>query len=117
MKTKLNGETVNLIASKPNRRGWVHPLIKKTAQEMAEVLYESLARDNNWYALNHSREAWVSAVWPDIIPAARATLTKLLGTNIAEKLKEEIYVALCEDSPLRHGRALAQERRIKGVYR
>jgi|SRR5712664_355501 len=105
------------IPTRPNKFGWVHPLVKETAVGCAEALYERLAQDNNWYSLNRNRKHWVGDRWRDLLPIARTHLAKLLSTNMEPRLKDEIADALIKDNELRLGRSRAQEVRIRGIRR
>lgn len=91
-----------------------HRLVSETAKKMAAELFELFAKDNTWYKgaqkLNPGLSAsqleamFVKQRWPQLVEDARATLAKLLGTNIAESLKNEIYQALILDNGLRANR-------------
>lgn len=81
--------------------GTCHEMIAATAKNMAEELYETLAKDNNWYARNPNRRAFVRRVWPSLVSQARATLAGMLGGSYPEELKEKIADALIKDEELR----------------
>jgi hypothetical protein len=95
----------------------VHKLIRKVAIEMAAEMYaDVMAQDNRVYAdwkrmcpdLSPERcEAmWIELAWPQLVQngSVRATLARLLTTNIDESLKAEIHTALVRDATLRRGR-------------
>lgn len=105
------------IPTKPNKFGWVHPLIKETAIEMTQAMYEKLAMNNLWYGLNRNRKRWVGDRWRDMIPIARTHLAKLLAMNgpLTVAQKDEVAQALIQDNELRLGRARAQQVRIRGI--
>lgn len=85
-----------------------HPLIAETAQNMAEALYEELARNNAWYVRNPDRRAFVVRLWPTLLAEARATLAQMLAGTYDEQLKAQIYDALSLDNDLRLGRTQPQ---------
>jgi Lon protease-like protein len=106
------------IPTRPNKQGWVHPLLREVAIGFAQTLYERLALDNQWYALNKDRKRWVAARWPDMLPAVRTHLARLLGMNtLPDSEKMKIHDALVKDNELRLGRARAQEARIAKAQR
>ena len=108
----------NFVLDRPNKTGWVHPIVKNAAIELAQQLYEKLAKDNNWYAVNGEMDIWVQTSWGDLIPAARAILAKTLSSpSISVEMKDTIADALIQDHSLRHGRNRAQQRRRKGLFR
>jgi hypothetical protein len=75
-----------------------HKLVIKTAREMAHEVYEKCASmDNEWYKQWPSRETYVEKSLMYFVPQARATLTDLMMQTKDERLKEEIYQALCDD--------------------
>ena len=100
----------------PGKGSHAHKLVAKTAQEMAQEIYEQNASDNKFYAEYPDREAYVSKCWPLYLTAARATLAQLLSTNMDESLKAEIHDALIRDATLRHGReGVLQMKKGKGA--
>jgi hypothetical protein len=103
------------VKSRPNRRGWVHPLLKEVAIGFAETLYERLAQDNLWYKLNPDRAAFVAAIWPDVLPSVRTHLSELLrpSSPLPDSEKDKIADALIKDNELRLGRGRAQRARIQ----
>lgn len=89
----------------PGKGAHAHKLVAKTAQEMAQEVYEKNAgRSNEFYEKYPDLEAYVKECWPLYLEAARTTLAQLLSTNMDENLKEEIYEALIRDATLRRGR-------------
>lgn len=88
----------------PGKGAHAHKLVAKTAQEIANEVYEQNASNNDFYSKYPNRESYVSACWPLYLTAARATLAQLLSTNIEENLKSEIHDALIRDATLRRGR-------------
>lgn len=96
------------------KHGFVHPLVRQTAIECAQALYERLARNNTWYELNKDRERWVAERWKDLLPNARQSLAACLRSkNLSEVQKREIADALIKDNELRVGRARGQTRRVQ----
>lgn len=82
-----------------------HKLIRQTALEMANELYELAAKDNQFYKQYRDRTHFLSLAWPQLIPQARATLAEMLGRTMDEGLKTTITEALILDYSLRSGRA------------
>lgn len=95
-----------------------HHLLRSTARSMAKEVYEEMMRDNTTYALwkkqcpeltpHLARKKFVHLLWPHLLEQARATLARLLTTNISESLKEQISDALIKDNLLREGQKRAQ---------
>lgn len=98
-----------------SRYGFVHPLVKQTAVECAQAVYEALAsRSNQWYAQNRNREVWVGRRWRDFIQVARQNLAKMLAqAHVDKATKDQIADALIKDNELRLGRARGQQREIR----
>jgi hypothetical protein len=88
---------------------YCHPLLRKTAQEMAASLYEDLATNPVWYAQAKkeglSQDKFISLKWGVLLEDARATLAQLLATSLNERLKSEISDALILDHSLKRGTA------------
>lgn len=100
----------------PGKGAHAHKLVAKTAQEMAQEIYEQNASNNKFYEEYPDRESYVSACWPLYLDAARATLAQLLATNMDESLKSEIHDALIRDATLRRGReGVLQMKKGKGA--
>lgn len=78
-----------------------HKMVLATALDMAQELYELMAKDNDFYARFKHRGAFVKAVLPQLIPQARATLVAMLSTPISDTLKAEIASALILDNSVR----------------
>jgi len=92
-----------------------HKLIRATAIDMAAEVYAAVMRgDNELYAqckklcpeLNPTilEIKYIELLWPKLLLEARATLAKLLTTNIAEEHKLRIHEALVLDAQLMRGR-------------
>jgi hypothetical protein len=91
-----------------------HPLVRSTAVEMAGELYDAVMHNDDLY------EQWkkvcpeltptlceitfIELLYPRLIEQARATLAKMLATNIPESQKLIIYDALVKDATLIRGR-------------
>ena len=79
-----------------------HHLVAKTAKEMARALYEEWASKSDlFYSEHRSMEEYADEAWPMFVEAARATLAKMLATNLSEELKNQIADALIKDNALR----------------
>lgn len=89
-----------------------HKMLRTVAVEMAHEVYDDLMKDNSrykhWKALcpdlspEVCERLFVKQMWPHMVEQARATLTNMLTTNIAETLKDQIAEALIRDNSLRH---------------
>lgn len=95
-----------------------HKLITSTAMDMAAELYETLMRDDLWYitwkdrngimgpgplsprVAERLRVKFIRRTWPSLISEARSTLFGMLGGDLPESLKSEIYEALMLDASL-----------------
>lgn len=88
----------------PGKGAHAHKLVAKTAQDMAQEIYETLASKNDFYEKYPDREKYVKECWPLYLDAARATLAQLLAGNMEDRLKAEIHEALLKDATLRRGR-------------
>jgi len=97
-----------------SKHGFVHPLVKSTAIELARALYDKMASGSNeWYDKNHDTERWVGFMWKNLLPAARKQLAACLRSpNLDEKQKNEIADALIKDNELRVGRMRGLRRRL-----
>lgn len=94
----------------------VHPLVLKTAMEMAEALFEDYARDNAIYAQFRAhgwtekriRRVFVARVAPRFYEEARQAMTEILAGEYPQAMKDEVYEALCKDNLLRANRTVAK---------
>jgi uncharacterized protein with NRDE domain len=78
-----------------------HRLVSRIAKEMCAELYVTYARKwPDFYKTWPSENAFVRAHWHFFVEEARATLARLLNSNIREDLKEEIFEALIRDQSL-----------------
>ena len=71
-----------------------HPLIRKTAEEMAATWYEDAAHHNHFYKAYPKQARFVARHWLNFLGQARSALAQLLAQNISEAMKEEIFEAL-----------------------
>lgn len=82
-----------------------HQLIAKTAKGLAEEFYERMCSgSDHFYSQNPDMKPWVKAAWPLFLDESRATLARLLTTQINDDLKETIRDALIKDASLIRGR-------------
>ena len=90
-----------------------HKLVAETAKAMAAELFEHAMQNNArfraWREVCDApteaiRKRYVQMAYPKLIEQARATLAKLLTTNMDESLKRQIHDALIADNMLRIGR-------------
>ena len=92
-----------------------HRMVAETAKGMAGELYETMMRDNVWYAVwkRQNPGASVKALESrfiakntrQLLPTARATLASMLADpSIPDLMKREIYDALVLDRSLIIGR-------------
>lgn len=78
-----------------------HRIVTRTAKEFAAELHEQYSL--RWPAFAStwpSQNDFVRTHWHFFIEEARATLARLLSTNLREDLKEEIYDGLIRDQSL-----------------
>lgn len=89
------------------KNAYCHQTVAKAAQGMAGAVYDELAKHNEWYERNPSREAYVGASWGLYVAQARQTLAGMLSphSTIPEEAKYQVYEALCLDNELRMGRS------------
>lgn len=81
-----------------------HWLIAKAAREMADELYEEMARNNAFRQRHPSRKNWVEWVHGSLLAQARAALAAVLADprpTISEEMREKIADALIKDASLR----------------
>jgi hypothetical protein len=78
-----------------------HRMIKSAAQEMAGIFYENEASMNDVFYHHYPNQGFfIQREWGRFVPAARATLAKMLTMNYSETIKEEIMEALLLDRSL-----------------
>ena len=85
-------------------RHMAHWLVAKTARELAESIYEDLAKDNAFYRRHPDQKAWVEAVHGSLLQQAREALASILNDprpTISEERREQIAEALIMDASLR----------------
>jgi hypothetical protein len=78
-----------------------HPLVAKTAREMAAELFEELCRRNEFYRLNVNRGKFLAKMAPKLLEEARTTLAQTLAQTSSDVLKEQIAEALILDNSLK----------------
>jgi hypothetical protein len=98
-----------------------HFMVRATAIEMAGALYEDIMRDNaiyrDWKAScpdltpEISEKLFIELIYPRLLEAARHTLTRMLNTNIAVELKDQIADALIKDQTFRPQRLRREAQR------
>lgn len=94
--------------------GHVHKEVAAVAREAAAELYETVMADNlvraEWKRQNPGADEatllarFVERNWGKCIPFARATMARLLTTNLDTATKDRIMKALSLDSSLMRGR-------------
>ena len=105
------------VRDRPNKTGWVHPLLKEVAIGFAQTIYDRMALDNRWYSLNKDEKKWVRERWPDMLPAVRTHLGALCGPTspLPDSKKTEVAQALIDDNQFRLGRHRAQDAKVRRV--
>lgn len=99
----------------PGQVAHCHVKVRETAQGIARVLFEELARRNEIFAKFKSQhpelttqqmeDQFVGKTWPQLIDQARATLAGMLRSSAySEEAKEEIMDILVKDATLIRGR-------------
>lgn len=84
-----------------NQKSFAHKMVADLQVEMAQALYEELAKSNNFYQdwPASKRNQWVKQCAPTLRQHARATLAEMLNQRgITDQEKEEIYEALLLDA-------------------
>lgn len=97
-------DELNLRYVSHGHRHMAHWLVAKTAREMADQLYEEMARDNAFRKRHPRRKAWVDWVYGSLLAQARAALGAILAdqrTTISQEMKDKIADALIQDASLR----------------
>lgn len=88
-----------------------HKMVRAIAIEMAGALYDDVMKDNEIYkgwklvcpdlTPTVTEALFIEMLWPKLVPQARATMARMLGTNLSEDLKQPIYRAILDDNMLR----------------
>lgn len=100
---------------RPPRVAHAHPMVAKTAIELAASVWEeAVQKDNDLYramrrhnpglSTDQLQRKFVRWLAPELLGDARAMLAQSIATLSDPVLKEEIYNALIADAPLRMGR-------------
>jgi hypothetical protein len=78
-----------------------HKLVSNLCEEMAQTIYEELAKRNNFYAMYPDRREFVREIAPTLREDARRTLAEMLSRNdVALHEKEAIHEALILDKTI-----------------
>jgi hypothetical protein len=77
-------------------KGAVHQLVADAAKAMAREVYQTMARDNDWYKLWPSEDEFTRKRWQTFIQNAREHLAEALQPHflLSEAEKQQIYDAL-----------------------
>lgn len=95
----------------------VHRLVADTAKEIAGDAYETLAKNNEFFAACPSQDRFIRLSWQYYVPLAREYLTDLLTHHsTTEYVKEHIFQGLMRDGalnvPIRHAREEAARQTV-----
>src|ERR1700681_579934 len=75
-----------------------HRMVAHIAEEMAQALYEELAKNDAWYAQHQDRADAIKGMAPSLRQEARKVLAEMLGDEKTSQYdKERIYEALVND--------------------
>ena len=81
-----------------------HEMVAKLCVDLAQASYEKLAKDNEWYAANPDRRAFVTAFAPKLVGRVRAQLADMLTSRtVSESDKAMIFDALIKDVSIPRG--------------
>lgn len=86
-----------------NQKSFAHKMVAELQVEMAQTLYEELAKSNQFYKdwPASKRNQWVKACAPTLRDHARSTLAEMLGHHdLTPQEKEDIYQALLLDATI-----------------
>lgn len=86
-------------------------MIQHLCKEMAGELYEENKRTPRFRALWPDYRQYIARTWPMHIPIARTILTDMLrrpDSEVAPRLKEEIYETILEDRKRSAGKPSAK---------
>lgn len=103
------------LRSRKARLAPAHPLVAKTAAELAAAVWEeAVTKDNDLYrgmkesnpgcSPDELQRRFVAWLGPELLGDARAMLAQSIATLSDPALKDQIAEALIADAPLRHGR-------------
>ena len=81
-----------------------HKMVAVCCRQMAGKFYERMAMSSDaFYRANPNEGVWSRKAWPMFIQEARASLARLLTSNMPDHLKMDIKDALVKDAELRAG--------------
>ncbi len=101
-----------------------HPRVLAVATEMANVLFEDYARDNDLYrqfkanagSEAYARKVFVARVTPRLFEEARQALARLLASDCPQSMKDEVFDALVKDNLMRANRTVAASAAVVPTY-
>lgn len=97
-----------------NSQSHCHEQVAAIAKALAGECYDNWAKNNAWYKLNPSREAYVEQSWGLLLEAARGLMADMLTLpSTPETLKTQIYDALVLDNGLRRGKRLKLQAQLQ----
>lgn len=86
------------ITAPVKAKGVVHKMIADVAKGCAADQWETLAKQNAFYAQWPRRKAYVTRFWPNYLPVARSILVGMLGMpQFTQAQKDEIHEVLLKD--------------------
>ena len=78
-----------------------HKMVAHLCKEMANEVYEELAKKNGWYKANPNRRNFVNSCAPTLRQEARQILARMLERNdVSTYEKDKIFEALMLDKVL-----------------
>ena len=81
-----------------NRDSFAHQMVAHVQQEMAQSVYEELAKNDQFYQQWPDRAAFIKMCAPTLRDAARGVLSEQLARHdVSHAEKEQIYEALLLD--------------------
>lgn len=79
-----------------------HKLVVHAAKEFAGTFYDA-DRSDMFRATWPNQMEYVNTKWPHFVEHVRTAFTEMLGrSDVAQRLKDEIYDALVADAPTAH---------------
>lgn len=81
-------------------------MVAELCSDMANAVYEELAKDNTWYAHHKNRVAWTNQHLADngmmyVKEARRCLAMQLTDENVSKADKDKIHDALTKDAAIR----------------
>lgn len=81
-----------------NKQSFAHQMVAHVQQEMAQEIYEELAKNDAFYKQHPDRNEFVKMCAPTLRDAARGVLSEQLARHdVPHEQKEAIYEALLLD--------------------